>query len=75
MTFYTTNDQLDKSKYDCYNNSDCTKSITYDDWHCSGCRWKGMGTAERKWSAEVMQRYNETKTNLFFEIAATGKLK
>jgi hypothetical protein len=45
----TTNDRTDKEKYECFNADECSSSWTYDDWHCSGCHWKGLGIQEIKY--------------------------
>jgi hypothetical protein len=42
----TLNDETDKVKYPCHGSKECTASWTYDDWHCSGCHWKGMGVQD-----------------------------
>jgi len=30
-----------KPKYYCHNAEACSKSITWDDWHCNGCAYHG----------------------------------
>lgn len=38
-----------KLKYHCHNAKTCSASWTYDDWHCTGCHWKGMGLSDLKY--------------------------
>ena len=39
-------DDESKSVYPCHGGKECKHSWTYDDWHCTGCPWKGMGRAD-----------------------------
>lgn len=36
----------DQPRYSCHGATECKASWTYDDWHCSGCHWKGMGVLD-----------------------------
>lgn len=44
----TLNDLPHKMSYDCFNGMFCSSSWTYDDHHCTGCHWKGMGVEDLK---------------------------
>lgn len=46
--FYTTLNRYDKEKYPCHGDKECFSTWTYDNWHCTGCHWKGMGTMDVK---------------------------
>lgn len=58
----------EKAKYPCHGAKSCSASWTYDDWHCSGCHWKGMGRADLEYgddklrarAAELRKRLEET---------------
>lgn len=45
---FTKNDNVnEKSKYECFNSINrCLSSWTYDNYHCNGCHWKGLGTQD-----------------------------
>jgi hypothetical protein len=57
-TFIRINEDSDKLKYPCHGADECSSSWTYDDWHCTGCHWKGMGRMD----LEFAQRMGDTKT-------------
>lgn len=66
---HTTHNQTDKEKYPCYNDLACTSSWTYDDWHCTGCHWKGMGLADLEFgSEELRQHAAKLKAKLIKEV-------
>lgn len=44
MVFTINGDVEDRGLYSCHNQTKrCISSWTYDDWHCNGCHWKGLG--------------------------------
>lgn len=52
---YTRENREDREKYPCHGSKECTASWTYDDWHCSGCHWKGMGTCDLKYGDDNLR--------------------
>jgi hypothetical protein len=73
---YTTNDNHDKVRYDCWGNDECHKSWTYDDWHCTGCHWKGLGTLDVEHGGKKLKaEAQEVRTKIFFERTAKGLQK
>lgn len=56
-TYRLFNEQEHKTKYSCHGADSCSSSWTYDDWHCTGCHWKGMGRMD----LEYAKRYGDTK--------------
>lgn len=41
---FTTNNDINAEKYDCFNSlKRCQSTWTYDNHHCTGCHWKGLG--------------------------------
>lgn len=43
--------------YPCHGADSCEASWTYDDWHCNGCHWKGMGRMD----LEYAKTHGDTK--------------
>jgi hypothetical protein len=44
---FTTNNIENAEKYDCFNSIvRCKSTWTYDNHHCTGCHWKGLGKAD-----------------------------
>ena len=64
IPFFTTNDK-EAVPYHCHNADVCTASWTYDDHHCTGCHWKGLGTEDIKaGNADVKARYLKVLNSL-----------
>lgn len=49
----TTNNDSNKSRYPCWGSTECTSSWTYDNWHCTGCHWKGLGRSDIDFGGEL----------------------
>ena len=58
-------DDDSKEKYQCHNAQKCHASWTYDDWHCTGCHWKGMGTQDLRAGDDELRLKAE---NLFIHL-------
>lgn len=72
--FYTTNDRADKEKYDCFNAEKCTSSWTYDNWHCTGCHWKGLGIQDIVHGGkEFEDRAAQVRLQIFFKLSKVIK--
>lgn len=50
----------DKPKYDCHGAAECSASWTWDDWHCTGCHWKGMGCSDLKFGDDALRAKAES---------------
>ena len=60
------NNRDDRAKYPCHGKREpCTSSWTYDDWHCTGCHWKGLGVQDvAHGDAELKAQYDALKAEL-----------
>lgn len=60
------NNRDDRAKYACHGQlKPCISSWTYDDWHCTGCHWKGLGVQDvAHGDAELKDRYEALKAEL-----------
>lgn len=58
----TFNNDDGATRYECYNSDNCTTSWTYDNPHCTGCHWKGLGVQDVEHGDDhLRQRFIETK--------------
>jgi len=58
---FTKNNKVTSPKYSCLNSSKrCQVSWTYDNHHCNGCHWKGLGVMDIS-SDESGELENEAK--------------
>mgnify|MGYP003422050272 CR=1 FL=1 len=69
INFITTNDRTDKEKYPCFNADECSSSWTYDNWHCTGCHWKGLGIQDIKFGGkELEERAAQVRLKIFLKL-------
>lgn len=71
LKIQTSHNNTDKEKYPCHGSLSCTSSWTYDDWHCTGCHWKGMGLSDLEYGSQEL-RDHAAKLKLSLVKGAMG---
>jgi hypothetical protein len=67
--FITTHNETDKEKYPCWNADECFSSWTYDNWHCTGCQWKGLGIQDIKFGGkELEDKAAKVREKIFLKL-------
>ena len=56
--------------YPCFNASACHQSWTWDNHHCTGCHWKGLGTEDiRHGGIEYVKAASKIREMIFFKLS------